>query len=262
MQYLWIVNLTERILIMQFSNLSVKISSREIQLKSSRCIRFYKLLLNRRNIENVEQRRSILERVKLIPPFLHFFFAFNLTRVPMIMIRWSSACIVCSRFRRGYRGLIPLSILGIATAFKLPPCHVSLPFRWPPQNHEGRSTLLFSLTYLRSYVIYPPIWYVDGTTRGPGHSYDPTIPHIGGPHTPLTYNVVRGPNKQWSRVNRTNRTKLGNPTPFLPRSTRLTRRIVHHLGFLYVFKRSQQLIHSRGKPADLIAAAVYLKETW
>lgn len=179
MQYLWIVNLTERILIMQFSNLSVKISSREIQLKSSRCIRFYKLLLNRRNIENVDQRRSILERVKLIPPFLHFFFAFNLTRVPMIMIRWSSACIVCSRFRRGYRGLIPLSILGIATAFKLPPCHVSLPFCWPPQNHEGRSTLLFSLTYLRSYVIYPPIWYVDGTTRGPGHSYDPTIPHIG-----------------------------------------------------------------------------------
>lgn len=54
------------------------------------------------------------------------------------------------------RGLIPLSILGIATAFKLPPCHVSLPFRWPPQNHEGRSTLLFSLTYLRSYVIYLP----------------------------------------------------------------------------------------------------------
>lgn len=58
------------------------------------------------------------------------------------------------------------------------------------------------------------------------------------------------------------RTKLGNPTPFLPRSTRLTRRIVHHLGFLYVFERSQQLIHNRGKPADLIAAAVYLKETW
>lgn len=73
MQYLWIVNLTERILIMQFSNLSVKISSREIQLKSSRCIRFYKLLLNWRNIENVDQRRSILERVKLFHLSYTFF---------------------------------------------------------------------------------------------------------------------------------------------------------------------------------------------
>lgn len=35
--------------------------------------------------------------IKLSHPFT-LFFAFNLTRVPMIMIRWSSACIVCSRF--------------------------------------------------------------------------------------------------------------------------------------------------------------------
>lgn len=162
------------------------------------------------------------------------------------MKRWSSAfCIaLCSRFHVEPWPDTTASILGIATRLNYyEPCFPSISLTTSESRGPIHASFLADISAFLRYA--PPIWYVDGTTRGPGQLW---------PHDPYTYSTYLQC-CSWTQQTIVasqpyERTKLGgNPTPFLPRSTRP---IVHHLGFLCVFERPTRLIqagwsHCRGR---------------
>ena len=134
------------------------------------------------------------------------------------------------------------SILGISSRFNCSTSRVSLEFCWLRRiaRNRGLASLADISTLLRS----SPVWYVDGTTRGLSQ-HDPTRSRL---LTPLTYNVIRGPNKQQATEVRIKLVILHLPSsvPSLPsnRAPRISLRLP-----------SQRWYTSSDKLADLIALA-------